>query len=164
MKNRYKKYFCLKLSYGIDKLFQSQNKYTNPNIEERHVGDNRYFYLQKNDPEFEVMKNFILDNFYTKKLDYEVKAIVQYQAGSLMSDPKNINFIYRPIFFIKETEENKKLEFTDITCDKMMAEGRVLITTENLLTQNLDNFFSNEIRKISFFLIVIGTVLLYLTK
>lgn len=155
----YKDFFCKDLTYAINTLFQTPNKYraAEREVKEGWCGGNRYFSLQKqnsaNNKAFEVMRDFILDNFYTRNLGYEVKVIVQYQAQSLTSDVNNVNFTFRPILFIKETNENKGLVFNNDTCDAMIKDA-MLITTQESLTQNLDSFLTVRLRMIAFCLII----------
>lgn len=158
-KNMYKNICQPKLSSGINKLFQNPNKYRNPKVKQRHVSKLNFFYLQEDkDVEFEAIKNFILSNFYTRKLDYKVKCIVQYQAAQVEKDAWNLNFVTRPIFFIKETENNRNIDFSNSSADEMMKD-KFLITTEHILTQNLDTFLGNGIRTIVLFMLIITAAL-----
>lgn len=155
-RNRYKNIFCKKLSRGIDKLFQPPSKYLTSNIKSRYVGKWNYFYLQKGeDAEFEIIKNFILDNYYTRNPGYKIKAIVQYQASHYGPDAMNPNFNSRPIFFIKETEENRISKFADLP-DKFMNNA-IPITFQDIVAQNLDTFLSSK-------LIYVSSVLLFLAS
>lgn len=157
-RNLYRKSLCKQLNNGINKLFQEPNKYRDHKIEQRYVGKWNYFYLQKEkDAEFKKMKDFILDNYYTRDLGYEIKVIVQYQMQHIGTDAMNPDFNIRPIFFVKETENNKDIDFKDAS-DEMMKEA-IPITSQNILTQNLDTYFSNRIRTIVLIL-VIGVAIL----
>ncbi|MFH1235922.1 MAG: hypothetical protein V1685_03210 [Parcubacteria group bacterium] len=156
----YKSFCCRTLSGGIDKLFQPSNKYVSKQAVERTVGWQKFFYLEKDkDSEFEAMKDFILRSVKSKSDIYaNVKVIAQYQAKSLVSDVTNTNFTFRPVFFVKETANNKGLAFTDATYNDMIKDA-VLVTYEERLTQDLDNHFSSGLKTLAFWSIIIGVVL-----
>ncbi len=158
------KNYCLPslsgLRTGINKLFQEPNKYRDKDYPQRYSGKWNFFYLQKGkDREYDVMRNFILSNHYSRQLDYKVMAIAQYQAAHFERDAMNPNFNVRPIYFIKETEYNKNLDFKNTADADTLMKDAIPITTEAILTQNLDSYFGNCLRTWALFMIIMASIL-----
>ena len=155
-----KKLFCPRLSKAINELFQTKNKYLPPNFEAQWVGDNRYFNLVKGKMVgFQEMKKMIMKSIDKKSLDYEVKAILQYQSAHYGSDPQNPNFNVRPIYFVKENERNKDLDFTNSTYREVMKDAIVPVTFQKVLTDYLDKVFTSKMQGMGVAIIVIGSIL-----
>ncbi|MCX5685919.1 MAG: hypothetical protein NTW09_00370 [Candidatus Omnitrophica bacterium] len=152
-RNMYRYKFCHTLNDGINKLFQNPNKYRDAEVKQRNFGISNFFYIRNDEKEFNIMKELILSNFYRKKVDYAIKAIIQYQEAQQGEDALNTNFNFRPVLFLKETRENKDSDVTWLTSDEI-RKNCDLITSEGQLTRDIDSYLSNQIRMISMFFLV----------
>lgn len=161
LRNSYNTIVCWRLSDGINRLFQGQNKYRNKDFSHKPIckGLNCYYLQKGKHSGFEAMRNFIINNYYKKELGYTVKAIVQYQTEHKGRDSDNPVFHERTIFFIKETQENKNIDLDDSTCREMLKRDNVGITTQKKLTKDLDTFFTSRIQYVATFLLAIGLIL-----
>jgi hypothetical protein len=162
--------FCRELAVGVENLFQYPNPYLQHNINPKHYGEFNYFVVEKGQRGFEELKHFILKHYYKNKIDYNVKAIVQYQFSHSGDDASNPLFHNRIIGFIPETEYFNDIRFTEapdaIMCGvKCMPKtnednkGFKWITTQEVLTKELDAFFTDKIVSIANWFILIATAL-----